>query len=140
MNRSNENFTTDLPLELSALEAALADLAPAAAAEPGVLEEAKSTVLLRLIRYKEEFVTPLSGEKLIETIVKSGDREITLSLREYVRAAKMTAGMYGAIFGAFAGVLLGIIIGISGMIMLQNSIRTPETIREIHNVHKEPGV
>ena len=91
---------TTLSPELSAVEASLATLEPVS----GRREAVKSDVLMRLF----EIGPPLSGEKLIETIVKTGDQEITLSLREYVKSARLVAGLYGAAIGAFVGLLLGV--------------------------------
>ena len=109
----------ELPPELSALEASLASLEPLTL--PGSLEAAKSNALMRLF----ETAPPLTGEKLIETIVKTGDQEITLSLREYVKSAQLIAGLYGSAIGVLVGLLLGI-----GLMLL---IVQP-TVREIHHV------
>jgi hypothetical protein len=105
--------------ELSALEASLAALEPQVQSGKG--EAAKSRALIRLF----ESTPPLSGEKLIETIVKTGDQEITLSLREYVKSAKLLAGFYGAAIGAILGLLLGI-----GLMLL---IVKP-TVREVYHI------
>ena len=107
---------TSLPPELSALEASLASLEPQTS--PGSCETAKSRALLRLFE-----TVPLSGERLIETIVKTGDQEITLSLREYVKSARLVAGLYGAAIGVFVGMLLGV----SLMLLV-----VKPAIREVH--------
>jgi hypothetical protein len=91
-----------LPPELSALEASLASLEPLV--PTGSADAVKLNALMRLY----ETPPPLSGEKLIETIVKTGDQEITLSLREYVKSARLVAGLYGSAIGVLVGLLLGI--------------------------------
>jgi len=102
MQKTQQYPNTTLPPELSALEASLATLEPWAL--PGSREMVKSEALMRMF----ELGPPLTGEKLIETIVKTGDQEITLSLREYVKSARLVAGLYGAAIGAVAGLLLGV--------------------------------
>ena len=115
--------TTTLPPELSALEASLATLEPQTL--PGRCEAVKSDVLMRLF----EIGPPLSGEKLIETIVKTGDQEITLSLREYVKSARLVAGLYGVAIGAFVGLLLG--VGIA-LLIVNVVVRQPTLpVREV---------
>ena len=108
-----------LPPELSALEASLATLEPRTL--PGSCEAVKSDALMRMF----EIGPPLTGEKLIETIVKTGDQEITLSLREYVKSARLVAGLYGAAIGIVAGALLGV-----GLMLLI----AKQPVREIHYV------
>ena len=93
---------TTLPPELSALEASLASLEPLTPS--GSRENVKSAALLRLF----ETTPPLTGEKLIETIVNTGDQEITVSLREYVKSARLIAGLYGSAIGVLVGLLLGV--------------------------------
>ena len=110
--------TLELPPELSALEASLGSLEPLTL--PGSAETVKSNALLRLFE-----TTPLTGEKLIETIVKTGDQEITLSLREYVKSARLIAGLYGLAIGVLVGLLLGI-----GLMLLV----VKPAVREIHHV------
>ncbi len=112
---------TALPPELSALEASLSALEPTADRR----ESTKSAALQRLC----ETGPPLSGEKLIETIVKSGDREITLSLREYVKSATFAAGFQGAVFGIVVGILIGLALG--GVLTL---MITKQPVREVHHV------
>ena len=104
---------------LAVLEASLAALEPQT--RPGSRETVKANVLTRLFQSPP----PLSGEKLIETIVKTGDREITLSLREYVKSARLVAGLYGAAVGVLVGLLLGV-----GLMLL---IVKP-TVREVYHV------
>jgi len=111
--------TLELPPELSALEASLGSLEPLTL--PGSAEAVKSNALLRLF----ENTPPLTGEKLIETIVKTGDQEITLSLREYVKSARLIAGLYGSAIGVLVGLLLGI-----GLMLLV----VKPAVREIHHV------
>jgi hypothetical protein len=110
---------TNLPPDLSAQEASLATLEPLTLT--GRREAVKSDVLMRLF----EIGPPLTGEKLIETIVKTGDQEITLSLREYVKSARLVAGLYGAALGIVAGVLLGV-----GLML----IVVKPVVREVYHV------
>ena len=110
---------TILPPDLSALEASLAALEPLTL--PGHREAVKANALMRLA----ESTPPLTGEKLIETIVKTGDQEITLSLREHVKSARLVAGLYGAAAGVIIGLLLGV-----GLMML---IVKP-AVREVYHV------
>lgn len=127
-----ELLPPDFSPELSALEASLASLQPEA--KPERREEAKAAALLRFFRRKEEQPPPLSGEKLIETIVRSGDREITLSLREYVRSARFSAATYGVLAGAAAGLLLGLVLGLSLAATLYRPAEATTPVREIHHV------
>jgi hypothetical protein len=108
-----------LPPELSALEASLATLEPQV--PTGSVETVKLNALIRLC----ETAAPLSGEKLIETIVKTGDQEITLSLREYVKSAQLVAGLYGSAIGMLVGLLLGI-----GLMLLV----VKPAVREVYHV------
>jgi hypothetical protein len=117
-----QQYQTTLPPELSALEASLASLEPLTLS--GSRETVKANVLMRMF----DTAPPLSGEKLIETIVKTGDQEITLSLREYVKSARLVAGLYGAAVGIFVGVLLG--VGL--MLLIVNQPVQP--VREVYHV------
>jgi len=117
--QQHQNIT--LSPELSAVEASLATLEPIS----GRREAVKSDALMRLF----EIGPPLSGEKLIETIVKTGDQEITLSLREYVKSARLVAGLYGAAIGAFVGLLLG--VGIVLLIVNAIDRQPPLPAREV---------
>jgi len=119
--QTQQHYNTTLPPELSALEASLATLEPVS----GRREAVKSDVLMRLF----EIGPPLSGAKLIETIVRTGDQEITLSLREYVKSARLVAGLYGAAIGAFVGLLLG--IGIMLLVVNQLTVHHPQPVREV---------
>ena len=110
-----------LPPELSAMEASLATLEPRTLS--GSCEAVKANVLLRMF----DTAPPLTGEKLIETIVKTGDQEITLSLREYVKSARLVAGLYGAAIGIVAGVLLGV------GLMLLIAKQPVQPVREVHH-------
>jgi hypothetical protein len=110
---------TSLPPELSALEASLSSLEPQT--QPGRCEAVKATALLRLF----ETAPPPTGEKLIETIVKTGAQEITLSLREYVKSARLVAGLYGSAVGVLVGLLLGV-----GLMLLV----VKPAVREVYHV------
>ena len=124
--------TLTLPPELSALEASLASL------EPQVPEGSNESVKLNALMWLFETTPPLSGERLIETIVKTGDQEITLSLREYIKSARLVAGLYGIAVGALIGLLLGV-----GLMLLV----VKPAVREMHyvpyfvnSVMSEPGL
>ena len=114
-----QHHPTTLPPEISALEASLATLEPLT--QPGRCESVKADALLRLF----ERTPPLTGEKLIETIVKTGDQEITLSLREYVKSAQLVAGLYCSAIGVLVGLLLGV-----GLMLLV----VKPTVREVYHV------
>ncbi|MCL2006213.1 MAG: hypothetical protein FWG73_08640 [Planctomycetaceae bacterium] len=114
-----QQLNPTLPPDLSALEASLATLEPRM--PPGSREAVKANALMRLA----ESSPPLTGEKLIETIVKTGDQKITLSLREYVKSARLVAGLYGTALGLLVGLLLGI-----GLMLLV----VKSTVREVHHV------
>jgi len=120
----NNTILSELSPELSALEASLASLVPQTL--PGSADRAKTVALLRLLERQEES-PPLSGAKLIETIVKRGDQEITLSLREYVKSAKFSAALFGIAVGVAGGLFLGLVLGAAAMTLLQPP-------REIHHV------
>ncbi len=98
--------------ELSALEAALAAIRPKES--PALKEQVKSTVLLEAARLSEAEIVPLSREKLIETIVQSGEPEITLSLQEYVKTVRTSYTVQGILIG----LVLGFIVGVFGTIWL----------------------
>jgi len=119
----NTQTNTTLPPELSALEASLASLEPLVPS--GSRENVKSAALVRLF----ETAPPLTGEKLIETIVKTGDQEITVSLREYVKSARLIAGLYGSAIGVLVGLLLGVgltlLIMVNGKWLMVNEIPAP---------------
>jgi hypothetical protein len=97
-----QQYLETLPPELSALEASLSSLEPQTLS--GSRESVKSSVLLRMF----DATPPLTGAKLIETIVNTGDQAITLSLREYVKSARLIAGLYGSAIGVLVGLLLGV--------------------------------
>ena len=112
--QTQHHLETELPPELSALEASLASLEPQVS--PGSHEAVKWNALTRL---------PPSGERLIETIVKTGEPEITLSLREYVKSERLVAGLYGTAIGVFVGLLLGV-----GLMLLV----VKPAVREVYHV------
>jgi len=114
-----QQLTPTLPPDLSALEASLATLEPQTLSGRG--EAVKANALMRLV----ESMPPLTGEKLIETIVKTGDQEITLSLREYVKSARLVAGLYGTA----AGILIGLLLGVGLMLLI-----VKPAVREVYHV------
>jgi hypothetical protein len=102
-----EQAPTELPPELSAVEAKLASFRPVA--DPVAQERTKTTVLLTSCELVRDGRFSLSREKLIETIVKSGEPEITLSLRQYTKTIRTHATLNGLLLGILAGVLIGIV-------------------------------
>lgn len=128
MQQTNETQTTELSPQHSALEAMLAGLEPSTT--PGSRETAKSAALLKLL----ESPPQLSGEKLIETIVRSDDQEITLSLKEYVKSTRFSAALYAAVFGVVGGLLLGLLVGIGLMTCLVRPLQNVAPVREVHHV------
>lgn len=117
----------ELPPLLSAFEASLASLDPAS--EPESREAAKSAMLMRLL----ESPPPLTGEKLIETIVRSDDQDITFSLKEYVKSARFSAATFGVVIGLLGGVVLGLAIGV-GVSFLWTQPQQIGPVREIHHI------
>ena len=102
----------DLPPDLSALEAKLASFRPQADAV--VQERTKTTVLLASCDLVRDGQLSLSREKLVETIVKSGEPEITLSLQQYTKTVRTHATLNGLLLG----VMIGCVLGVVGAILL----------------------
>lgn len=88
------------------MEAKLASFKPLAAA--AAQEHAKTVVLLESCQLAQEGSLSLSRKKLVETIVKSGEPEITLSLQQYTK----TVRTYSTLNGLFFGVVLGLVLGV----------------------------
>jgi hypothetical protein len=102
----------ELPPELSAMEAKLASFRPLA--DPMAQERTKTVVLLESCELVRDGQLTLSREKLVETIVKSGEPEITLSLQQYTKTVRAHATFHGVLIGT----ILGAVIGIIGTILL----------------------
>ena len=94
------------------MEAKLASLRPQA--DPVALERTKCAVLLESCELVREGRLSLSREKLIETIVKSGEPEITLSLQQYTKTVRTHATLNGLLLG----VMIGTVFGVIGAVML----------------------
>ena len=94
--------------EDSAFEARLAQLSPAVPTDG--LAQLKAEGLLLLCRQERRKRDPLSGPLLVKTIVSTGEERITLSLRHYVRQARLAA--------AFCGFCAGILVGAAGILFL----------------------
>ncbi|MGL4943129.1 MAG: hypothetical protein ACRC46_08055 [Thermoguttaceae bacterium] len=122
MNTSiTETSRCDLSPELAAWEASLASFAPHVA--PERLYAAKTAIILHACQKAEDLVPPLSGEKLIETIVTTDRQQITLSLREYVQSERRIASLFGII----VGLLLGLVIGVGSGFLLAMRPAAPFT-------------
>lgn len=110
-----EEKRLDLPAELAGFEARLAQNGPKVA--PARLERVKAAALLTLCRISLRRRDPLAGPLLAETIVKSGDERISLSLKQYVRQVRISA--------VLAGFCLGVIFGAVGIVVLTASLSRP---------------
>ena len=97
----------ELPPELSATEAMLASFRPET--DPIRKEQAKTAVLLESCQLVQQGQLTFSREKLVETIVRSGEPEITLSLQQYTKTVRTHSTLNGLLIGVIAGTLLGII-------------------------------
>ena len=111
-----ESPQLELPPELSAIEAKLASYRPLA--DPMVQERTKTTVLLESCELVRNGQLTLSREKLVETIVKSGEPEITLSLQQYTKTVRTHATFNGVLIG----VIIGAVFGVVGTILLVRSL------------------
>jgi hypothetical protein len=119
-----------LETELSAVEASLAAIRPKESS--ALKEQVKSTVLLEAARLVETEGVPLSREKLIETIVKSGEPEITLSLQEYVKTVRQSYTTQGILIGLVAGFL----IGVFGTVWLTSAVRPVQMVVPMEQFNK----
>ena len=89
------------------MEAKLASLRPQA--DPVARERTKCAMLLESCELVREGRLSLSREKLIETIVKSGEPEITLSLQQYTKTVRTHATLNGLLLGVMIGTVFGVI-------------------------------
>lgn len=88
---------TELPPELSALEASFAAVEPAK--NRACLERTKAAALLDICRqYPPQ-------ENLVETILNAGEERITVSLRQYLRTERLCAGLVGVVVGLLLGTM-----------------------------------
>ena len=110
-----EEQRLDLPSDLAGFEARLAQKGPKIA--PARLERVKAAALLTLCRISLRRRDPLAGPLLAETIVKSGDERISLSLKQYVRQVRISASL--------AGFCLGVIVGAVGIVVLTAALTRP---------------
>ena len=113
----------ELPPELSALEAKLASYRPLA--DPVAQERAKTAVLLESCELVRDGQLTLSREKLFETIVKSGEPEITLSLQQYTKTVRTHATLNGVLLGMIGGILLGVVGAILLVRLLMPTLTQP---------------
>ena len=112
-----ESLPIELPPELSAIEAKLASLRPQA--DPVAQERTKCAVLLESCELVREGQLSFSREKLVETIVRSGEPEITLSLQQYTKTVRTHSTINGLLIGVIAGVVLGMIAALMLVQFLQ---------------------
>ena len=113
----------ELPPELSAVEAKLAALRPMADAISQ--ERTKTAILLESCELVREGQLSFSREKLVETIVKSGEPEITLSLQQYTKTVRTHSTINGLLIGVIAGTILGIIAALMLVQFLQPGPQQP---------------
>lgn len=117
----------ELPPELSAVEARLAAFRPEADAVSQ--EHAKTVVLLESCQLTQQGHLSLSREKLVETIVKSGEPEITLSLQQYTKTVRTHSTINGLLIGIIAGVVLGMIAALTLVQILRAERQQPPIIQ-----------
>ena len=127
--------TLELPPELSAIEAKLASYRPVA--DPVTQERTKTTILLASCDLVRDGQLSLSREKLVETIVKSGEPEITLSLQQYTKTVRTHATLNGLLIGVLIGCLLGIIGAI--LIVRVLLLTTPQPTSPMIQYHYYEG-
>ncbi len=108
--------TTELPPELSALEAALSEIRPAISSIP--CERAKAVALLELCRQASPPKSP-NAPQLVELILDAGEQRISHSLRQHVRAERYRAGTVGIVLGLIIGALLNALSMAMMMVMLK---------------------
>lgn len=94
--------STELPPELSALEAALASVQPKT--DIAVCERFKAAALLETCR-----LTQPELPNLVETIVDAGEPGITVSLRRYIKMERFQAMVLGIVLGLLAGAVINLI-------------------------------
>ncbi len=95
-------LTTDLSPELSAVEATLASAIPRS--ETAVFDRLKARTLLESCR-----LTQPDAPNIAEAIVDAGEREITVSLRRYVKMERFQAMVLGVVFGLIVGAIVNLI-------------------------------
>ena len=125
-----ESHAIELSPELSAVEAKLAALRPVA--DPISQERTKTAILLESCELVREGQLSFSREKLVETIVKSGEPEITLSLQQYTKTVRTHSTINGLAIGVIAGAILGIIAAL----MLVQFLHTQQPIIQ-HNYYQQ---
>ena len=117
-----ENERLELAPNLAAFEARLSQQTPSVSQSR--LETVKAGMLLRLCQRKLREGNPLDGPLLAETIVKSGDERISLSLRQYVRQVKIAA--------ICAGFLAGFLCGAAALAVLAVVLTRPVNMADDH--------
>lgn len=105
--KTESTLPIELPPEISATEALLASFRPET--DPTRKEQAKTAVLLESCQLAQQGMMTFSREKLVETIVRSGEPEITLSLQQYTKTVRIHSVLNGLLFGILLGGLLGVI-------------------------------
>lgn len=117
MTKTQNTERPELSAELLGLEARLAQSGPKV--DEATLERVKAAGLLALCQQTTRRSPDLlSGPLLAETILKSGEERITLSLRQYIRQIKFSSTL--------AGFCVGVLVGAVGIIALSTiSTRVP---------------
>ncbi|MGL6195286.1 MAG: hypothetical protein ACRC2T_10750 [Thermoguttaceae bacterium] len=118
----------DISPELSSLEARLSQIQPTIERE--AFQPFAYILLLEQCRLaesdKSDKKTPISEEKLVETIVTAGKNEVTLSLSQYVQSIRISSMLIGLMIGAGVGVLVGCIFCFGAFKVLNPSIQSPQ--------------
>ena len=120
-----QNTTEIITPEHYAVEAVIASLKPMV--DCAALERAKTASLLEACRFPE----PLTGKKLAETIVNTGEQEITSSLTQYIKSVQISAGLGGLL----AGILIGTVIGVAVAMLFAQKPGVPQQRQLIKEHH-----
>jgi hypothetical protein len=132
----NQTISVKLPPEMSAIEAKLAAFQPIA--DTLALEHVKNAVLLESCALAEKGQLTFSREKLVETIVRSGEPEITLSLQQYTKTVRTQSLLNGLFAGIAAGLLVGAVLGMIAALELLQGIRS--ITRPVQNDYNNPNI
>ncbi|MGL6227460.1 MAG: hypothetical protein ACRC10_12645 [Thermoguttaceae bacterium] len=105
MTETMLNVTETTP-ELTSFEARLAQFEPVL--EPSSAQSLLCTLLFEQCQLAETTrKEPITGDKLVETIVTAGKSEVTMSLTQYTRSIRLSSALLGIGVGMVLGVSLG---------------------------------